>query len=494
MGQVKIKNKYIYRWLCMVLLSILATISFFLVWRAFVKVNNQTGSLMGKGNLLMAFGIYFVLYHIIGKALKAFRIGVDRKANLLASQVLTLFSVDAVEVLVSCAITGQFRFFPNFLWRYMLLALVQSVVLCLLVVPMVDLYRHFFKAHRVLEIWDSRSVGKSVADENARPDASIASELCMEEYDKLHFMNGRPDKFHIEKIVDISEGLNKIYGMMDPYDAVFINDIPSETKNDILKECFDRDIRVYFTPKISDIIGKNSEEINLFDTPLYLCRNAGLSLSQRIVKRTCDIIFSLLGLVLTSPIMLATALAIKLEDGGPVFFRQERATLGGKEFSILKFRSMIVDAEKDGHPHPAGEKDPRITKVGNFIRATRIDELPQILNILKGDMSIVGPRPERLEHVQKYCEEIPEFKYRLKVKGGLTGPAQVFGKYNTSPLNKLKMDLFYITNYSLLLDLQILFETVKILVQKESTEGFTQERVQEMHDAGAGRTGAGKDV
>lgn len=483
MGQIRIKNKYIYRWLCMVLLSILATISFFLVWREFVKVNNQTGSLMGLGNLLMASGIYFVLYHIVGKALKAFRIGVDRKANLLASQVLTLFSVDAIEVLVSCAITGQFRFFPNFLWRYVLLAFGQSVVLCLLVIPMVDLYRHFFKAHRVLEIWDSRSAGK----------IGVARELSMEEYDKLHFMNGRPDKFHIEKIVDINEGLDKIYGMMEPYDAVFINDIPSETKNDILKECFSRDIRVYFTPKISDIIGKNSEEINLFDTPLYLCRNAGLSLSQRIVKRTCDIVFSLIGLVLTSPILLVTALAIKLEDGGPVFFRQERATLGGKEFSILKFRSMIVDAEKDGRPHPAGEKDPRITKVGNVIRATRIDELPQILNILKGDMSIVGPRPERLEHVQKYCEEIPEFKYRLKVKGGLTGPAQVFGKYNTSPLNKLKMDLFYITNYSLLLDLQILFETVKILVQKESTEGFTQERVQEMHDAGNG-TGAGKDA
>ena len=367
--------------------------------------------------------------------------------------------------------------------------LVLVVVLCLLVIPMVDLYRHFFKAHRVLEIWDSRSAGK----------IGVAGELSMEEYDKLHFMNGRPDKFHIEKIVDINEGLDKIYGMMEPYDAVFINDIPSEIKNDILKECFSRDIRVYFTPKISDIIGKNSEEINLFDTPLYLCRNAGLSLSQRIVKRTCDIVFSLIGLVLTSPILLVTAIAIKLEDGGPVFFRQERATLGGKEFSILKFRSMIVDAEKDGRPHPAGEKDPRITKVGNVIRATRIDELPQILNILKGDMSIVGPRPERLEHVQKYCEEIPEFKYRLKVKGGLTGPAQVFGKYNTSPLNKLKMDLFYITNYSLLLDLQILFETVKILVQKESTEGFTQERVQEMHDAGAGAgagdgTGAGKDA
>ena len=151
-------------------------------------------------------------------------------------------------------------------------------------------------------------------------------------------------------------------------------------------------------------------------------------------------------------------------------------------FGIVKFRSMIEDAEKDGKPIPAGEDDNRITKVGRFIRATRIDELPQLINIIVGDMSIVGPRPERVEHVEKYTQDIPEFAFRLKVKGGLTGVAQVFGKYNTSPLNKLKMDLYYITNYSLLLDLQIIFETVKILVQKESTEGFSKEKQEEMHE------------
>ena len=143
---------------------------------------------------------------------------------------------------------------------------------------------------------------------------------------------------------------------------------------------------------------------------------------------------------------------------------------------ILKFRSMIVDAEKDGKSHPAGEKDDRITKVGHVIRATRIDELPQLINILKGDMSIVGPRPERIEHVQQYTEEIPEFSFRQKVKGGLTGYAQVYGKYNTTALDKLKLDLTYIMNYSIILDVQIIFETVKILFQKESTEGFSEEQ------------------
>ena len=153
---------------------------------------------------------------------------------------------------------------------------------------------------------------------------------------------------------------------------------------------------------------------------------------------------------------------------------------------ILKFRSMIVDAEKDGLPHPAGEKDDRITKVGRFIRATRIDELPQLINIIKGDMSIVGPRPERVEHVEKYTKDIPEFIFRYKVKGGLTGYAQVYGKYNTTALDKLKLDLIYIMNYSILMDIQIVFETVKILFQKESTEGFSENKIMEMHDGSKG--------
>jgi exopolysaccharide biosynthesis polyprenyl glycosylphosphotransferase len=293
-------------------------------------------------------------------------------------------------------------------------------------------------------------------------------------------MDGRPDKYHIAEKINYREGVENVYKKMLAYDAVLINDIPSDIKNDILKECFRQDKRVYFIPKISDIIEKTAEEINLFDTPLYLCRNSGLSKTQLYIKRFCDIVVSFIGIVITSPILIVTAIAIKLEDGGPVFFKQRRATIGGEEFDILKFRSMIVDAEKDGRPRPAGEKDDRITKVGHFIRPTRIDELPQLINIIRGDMSIVGPRPERLEHVEKYTKDIPEFALRLKVKGGLTGPAQVFGKYNTSPLNKLKMDLYYITNYSILLDLQILFETVKILVQKESTEGFTEEKQKEM--------------
>ena len=205
-----------------------------------------------------------------------------------------------------------------------------------------------------------------------------------------------------------------------------------------------------------------------------MSNNIGLSFEQKLLKRTIDIVVSLLMLILTSPIMLITAICIKLEDHGPVMFIQERVTLNDRPFMIYKFRSMIVDAEADGRARPAVTDDERITKVGRFIRKTRIDELPQLYNILKGDMSLVGPRPERIEHVRKYTEKIPEFRFRTKVKGGLTGYAQVYGKYNTTAYDKLKLDLMYIENYSLSLDFRIVVMTIKVIFMKSSTEGFAQ--------------------
>ena len=190
-------------------------------------------------------------------------------------------------------------------------------------------------------------------------------------------------------------------------------------------------------------------------------------------------------------LMAVTARAVKLEDGGPALFKQKRATLNGRVFEVLKFRSMVVDAEREGAPVPATGRDARITKVGRIIRACRIDELPQLFNILKGEMSLVGPRPERLEHVEKYSRDIPEFPYRLKVKGGLTGYAQVYGKYNTTAYDKLKLDLTYIQNYSIRLDIEILFQTVRILFMKESTEGFSEEASTEMTEYSKSRMRSG---
>jgi len=288
-------------------------------------------------------------------------------------------------------------------------------------------------------------------------------------------MNDRTDRFFIGQAIHISQGLEEIQAVIRDYEGVVICDIPSQIRNQILKFCYGESIRVYATPKISDILMRSAEDIHFFDTPLVLSRNNGLSFEQQLIKRITDLIVSISGLVILSPVMLITAAVIKLHDGGPVLFFQDRCTKDGKIFSICKFRSMIVDAEKEGESIPATDKDPRITPIGTFIRRLRIDELPQLFNIIKGDMSLVGPRPERIEHVKLYSEEIPEFVYRLKVKGGLTGFAQVYGKYNTTAYDKLKLDLMYIQNYSFLLDVEIIFKTVKILFMRESTEGFSQE-------------------
>lgn len=452
--------KYIYRSICSIIFTVLASGSFAFVWFEFVKVNNQTGHLTGYGNLMMALLLYIALFVETSKWLHAFKIGVERRAKVMAGVVLAVFFTNLLEVFLSMAVTGQFRFFFRFVEIYGLLFIVQSVVLSLLVIPMVNLYRKIIPPLRVIEITGDH-LNKLTQKVNAI------------EY-----------KYHIDNQISYQADESIILEEIKDYDAVLINDVPAHYENKILKICFDIDKRVYLVPKLSDIIVKSSDELNLLDTPLFLCRNLGIKPWKRFVKRFLDILLSGIALVILSPVFLITALAIKLEDHGPVFFRQERVTINGKRFMILKFRSMIVDAEKDGRPHPAGEKDDRITKVGNVIRSCRIDELPQLINILAGDMSIVGPRPERWEHVEKYTKEIPEFSYRQKVKGGLTGYAQVYGKYNTSALDKLKLDMIYITNYSLVLDFQIIFETVKILFQRESTEGFDEETAMEIHRAG----------
>ena len=237
------------------------------------------------------------------------------------------------------------------------------------------------------------------------------------------------------------------------------------------------------SPKISDIILTGTTRIHLFDTPLLMSRNHGFSVEERAGKRILDIIVSGIGIVLTSPLMLLIAILVKAYDRGPVFYLQDRLTYKGKEFKICKFRSMCVDSEKQG-ARLASKNDSRITPVGKVLRNLHLDELPQLFNVFKGDMSLVGPRPERRVIMDEYEKEIPEFHYRLKVKAGLTGYAQVYGKYNTTPYDKLKLDLFYIENYSLLLDIKLLFMTVKIFFQKEVSEGVEDTQVNALKDSG----------
>ena len=257
------------------------------------------------------------------------------------------------------------------------------------------------------------------------------------------------------------------------YDAIFVTGADSSLTNALSTYCIQEDVRGFFLPPVGSILMSGARHIKSFSSPVLSVRRAMIPMEYRFVKRCFDIFFSLIFLILTSPIMIFTALAIKLYDGGPVFYRQVRLTQDRRRFSIIKFRSMRVDAEKDGVARlSTGEDDPRITPVGRFIRSCRVDELPQLFNILSGDMSIVGPRPERPEIAEQYERILPEFALRLQVKAGLTGYAQVYGKYNTSPYEKLEFDLLYINQMNVLTDLELMFNTFRILFYKDSTEGF----------------------
>ncbi len=427
---------------------------------------------LGRGKYVLT-GLYMLLSGLFIMNMDGFQIGNLRRFDLAMAQWIGLFATNFITYFQLCLIANQ------------MVSVIPMLVLMgidiVLVVGFVFVYaasfRLLYKPYNMILVFGT--------------DNAVTLKLKMDT---------RRDKYQINKLISVERGYKAICEEIVRYDAVIINDVPPQIRNDILKFCYRNNIRTYVVPKITDIIMRGGEDITTFDTPLLLTHGFGPTITQRILKRAMDIALCLLAMIIAAPIMAVIAAAIKLEDGGPVFYKQKRATIGGKEFDILKFRSMIVDAEKGGFSIPATGKDPRITKVGNVIRACRVDELPQILNILKGDMSIVGPRPERLEHMEKYGEEVPEFAYRLKVKGGLTGYAQIYGKYNTSAYDKLRLDLMYIENYSILLDIKLILMTVRILFSKESTEGFekqqeTEQRVQEMlekiHEEDDALTGQG---
>lgn len=280
---------------------------------------------------------------------------------------------------------------------------------------------------------------------------------------------------NLKYICNIIDG--NIYNLVDDVDKIYVgSSVDNKVKSDIISYCIGKEKVVYLVPELHEIAMINAKTVQLDDVPVFEIDNFHLSMENMIIKRIIDIIFSLIGLIITLPIMAVVALAIKLYDHGPVLFRQERITQGNRNFDLYKFRTMVVDAEKMTGPVLAIERDPRITPLGRFLRATRLDELPQLFNVFKGDMSIVGPRPERQHFIDQFTQDIPHFKYRVVVKAGVTGLAQVLGKYTTSPEDKVRFDLLYIRNYSFLLDLKIILRTIKVIFVKESSSGVKEQR------------------
>lgn len=418
------------------------------IWMGYYSSNIEL-PFFRKGNWLMV-ALYGVLLFFFVHTYGGLKVGYLRKGDIIYSQILAALCVNAITYVQICLLD---RHFVNVI-PLAVMTLIQAVIIALWAAAFHYLYTKTFPPRKMILVYGER------------PAFGLKDKI-----------NTREDKYNICEMVNIDCGLEAVYKRISRYEAVIIGDIPSQFRNRIMKYCFEQSIRTYMLPKISDIILRGSDDIHLFDSPLLLARNNGFTFEQKVMKRATDIVVSLFLLILLSPIMLITVIAIRLYDGGPSIHKQTRLTMGGREFDVYKFRSMVVDAEKDGIARLAAEGDVRVTPIGKVIRRTRIDELPQLFNILKGEMSLVGPRPERPQIAEEYRTYMPEFDFRLKVKGGLTGYAQIYGKYNTTPYDKLKLDLMYIENYSFRLDLKLIMMTFKVVFMKESTEGVAEGQI-----------------
>ncbi len=258
------------------------------------------------------------------------------------------------------------------------------------------------------------------------------------------------------------------------YDAVFLAGIPDTEEALLETYCYKHNKSIYLMAELEDVIISTAEQSILDDTPFLHIHRVEPTLMQIFIKRTTDILFSVLGLLILSPIIIATAIILKCSKNGSVLFKQKRATINGNVFEIYKFRTMYAGTREEENSMSTQDNDSRVTPMGRFLRKYRIDELPQLMNVLRGDMSLVGPRPEMLENVSKYTREVPEFRYRQQMKAGLTGLAQIEGKYNTSPQDKAILDLMYIENFSLGYDCKLLLRTLTIFFRRDSTEGFME--------------------
>lgn len=424
----------------------LQTVIFAYVWYRYYAYTGAMGTNFFRRGNYVVIGQYALMLYLFYKLYGGFKVGYLRVFDVLFSQILSVLCVNAITYAQLCLI-GHWRFL-EFIGPICQMTLFDLIAVVIWIVFTRWIYARIYPPRQMLLVYGEYS-----------PD------------DLIRKMESREDKYNIKETISIDRDIEEIKAEIIKFKAVILADIPAEIRNKLLKYCFEKNIRCYSIPKISDIMIMSSDNIHLFDTSLLLFRNRGLTIEQQFMKRLFDIVASLIAIIVSSPIMILIAVLIKAYDGGPVFFTQKRLTKDGKVFDVYKFRSMRVQKEGE-ETHMTRKNDDRITPVGKVIRNIHFDELPQIFNILKGEMSFVGPRPECPHIADSYSQIIPEFPFRLKVKAGLTGFAQVYGKYNTTPYDKLKLDLTYIENYTFMLDIKLMLLTFKILFQKENTEGI----------------------
>lgn len=420
---------------------VLLMIPFLICWTLYYEPRTTTVGSKQVSVLVMI--IFFLICYYFGQRLDCFRVSILQIRDVIFGEVLATMITDIIMYILVWMLSIHL---PN-----LIPGLITWGGQCVIgVIWAYVMHQSYFSTHpplRTIVIYDER----------------MGMENLIHTY-------GLEKRFNIKTVYPVESIMDKLE-VMEEFDAAFLCGIHSRERNIILKHCISHKIKLFMIPRIADVMMRGSEQIHMLYLPILKTQRYKPSIEYQIIKRTMDIVVSGIATIVLSPLFLITAIAVK-SDGGPAFYKQKRLTKDGKVFEILKFRSMRVDAEKySGAVLSAGENDPRITKVGRIIRACRLDELPQLLNILKGDMSLVGPRPERPELQKEIEKEVPEFGLRLQAKAGLTGYAQVYGKYNTTFYDKLLMDLMYISKPSILEDFTIMLATVKILTSKESTEG-----------------------
>ena len=425
--------------------AVLVTVPFALCWYLYYA-KHIASPFYAKGDYLVV-ALFFVLFIIFGRVYDALFMSMQRISEIVYAQFLAVAVSDFIMYIVIWLLS---KHLPNILPG--VAALIGQVILA--AVWAYNAHHAYFKIFP--------------------PQATAVIYDTRQGTEKLIGKYGLDSKYKVVLTATADECIANL-AMLDGVSTVFMSGIHSHDRNVILKYCVENNIGTFVIPRVGDTIMSGAYPMHMFHLPMLKVGRYHPQPEYLFIKRLLDIVISAVALVVLSPIFLVTAIAIKATDHGPVFYKQIRLTKDGKEFGILKFRSMRVDAEKDGVARlSSGDHDDRITPVGKVIRACRIDELPQLVNILKGELSIVGPRPERPEIAAQYCEEMPEFSLRLQAKAGLTGYAQIYGKYNTTPYDKLVMDLMYIAHPSIVEDLKIMFATVKILFMPESTEGVSE--------------------
>lgn len=431
--------------LAKLILVLINTVIFTSTWYLFYS-NALFLPFYKRGNYIVI-ALFLVLYVCFCELYGGFALTVNRITEIVYSQCVAHLMTGIIMFLVTVLLM---RRMPNVI-PLLLCVTLCIVVSALWVYPANRLSNKVFPPQRTVMIYENPEAyrnGKIVTG-NLPWRFTIVDEVCATRGTKA-----------INKLLVDCEA-----------EAVFICGVPSSQRNDIVKFCIDNEIAAYIRPTLGDLILDSAQHIQMSNLPVLRCERFKPNAWHVLGKRLFDVAFALIVLLLLFPFMAIIAVAIKAYDGGPVFYKQVRLTRDRRQFDVYKFRSMRNDAEKDGVARLAVRNDDRVTPVGRIIRKIRIDELPQIINILKGDMTLVGPRPERPEIADQYEREMPEFALRLQVKAGLTGFAQVYGKYNTSPYDKLQMDLMYIAKQGFITDLKIILATIKILFMPESTEG-----------------------